>query len=75
MVILFGKKKETVPAIYTVETCTACGDKVRRVFEEGDYVFLSKGESLCKNCGSSSTMMVNAIYGEYPPEKNAAPST
>lgn len=75
MVTLFGKKKEITPKIYTEETCTACGDKVRRPFEDGDYVFLSKHGSSCKHCGSSSTLMISAIYGEYPPEKNAASSS
>lgn len=65
--ILFGKKKEVPPVIYTEETCGSCREKVRRPFEDGDYVFRSG--SPCKKCGSQSTM-ASAIYGEYPPDKN-----
>lgn len=69
--ILFGKKKEVLPTIYTEETCSSCGEKVRRPFEEGDYIFRGGNDgSSCKKCGASSTMMMSAIYGEYPPEKN-----
>ncbi|HVX03056.1 MAG TPA: hypothetical protein VHA09_07870 [Nitrososphaera sp.] len=73
MIALFGKKKEVQPTIYTEETCGSCGEKVRRAFEEGDYVF-APGPAACTKCGSSSTM-VSAIYGEYPPEKNNHPAT
>lgn len=66
MVTLFGKKKEALPTTYTEETCSSCGEKARRPFEEGDYVYRD-GTSSCKNCGSQSTM-VSAIYGEYPPD-------
>ncbi|AIC14996.1 hypothetical protein NTE_02289 [Candidatus Nitrososphaera evergladensis SR1] len=67
--ILFGKKKEVPPTIYTEETCSVCGEKMRRPFEEGDYVF--RNGSTCKKCGSSSTM-VSAVYGEYPPDKDSS---
>lgn len=63
---MFGsKKKESKPTIYTEETCNACGEVARRPFEEGDYVF--KQGFQCKKCSSST--MVTAVYGEYPPEK------
>jgi hypothetical protein len=69
---LFGKKKEVQPTIYTEETCSSCGEKVRRPFEGCDYVFCSGSSPSCKKCGASSTMMISAIYGEYPPEKNSS---
>ena len=64
--MLFMKKKEPKPEIFTEETCQDCGEKTKRGFEEGDYVF--KVGSPCKNCSSKSTI-INSIYGEYPPEK------
>ena len=65
--MLFGKKKEITPEIYTEDTCKSCGEKTRRRFEDGDYVF---GEGMqCKKCSSPNTL-VTAIYGEYPPDKN-----
>jgi hypothetical protein len=66
--MFFGKKKEPAPTLYTEQACNSCGDKERRPFEQGDYVF--KEGVRCKKCNSASTM-ISAIYGEYPPEKNA----
>lgn len=63
--MFFRKKKEVKPEIFTEEVCQACGEKFRRNFEEGDYVFRSG--SACKKCSSSNTL-IGAIYGEYPPE-------
>ena len=63
--MLFGKKKEVKPDIYSEDTCKSCGEKMRRRFEEGDYVF--KAGEQCKKCSSSDTM-VTAVYGEYPEE-------
>jgi hypothetical protein len=63
--LFFKKKKEIRPEIFTEEVCQACGEKSRRRFEDGDYVF--KPASACKNCSSSNTI-IGAIYGEYPPE-------
>ena len=65
--MLFGKKKEVTPEIYTEDTCKSCGEKTRRRFEDGDYVFGAGMQ--CKKCSSSNTL-VTAIYGEYPPDKN-----
>jgi hypothetical protein len=66
---LFGKKKEVEPTFYTEQVCNSCGDRERRPFEQGDYVF-RKGAP-CKKCSSESTM-ISAIYGEYSAdEKNA----
>ena len=65
--MLFGKKKEITPEIYTEDTCKSCGEKTRRRFEDGDYVFGAGMQ--CKKCSSSNTL-VTAIYGEYPPDKN-----
>lgn len=66
--MFFGKKKEPAPTLYTEQTCNSCGDKERRPFEQGDYVF-EEGVQ-CKKCNSASTM-ISAIYGEYPPGKSA----
>jgi ribosomal protein L37AE/L43A len=65
-VILFRKKKEVKPEIYSEDTCHSCGEKTRRRFEEGDYVY--KHGAQCKKCSSSDTL-VTAVYGEYPEEK------
>ena len=62
-----GKKKEVKPEIFTEETCQSCGEKSRRQFKEGDYVFQAGAQ--CKKC-SSSDVLVGAIYGEYPPDDN-----
>lgn len=65
--ILFGKKKEVKPEIYSEDTCQSCAEKTRRRFEEGDYVY--KTGAQCKKCLSSDTL-VTAVYGEYPEEKH-----
>lgn len=67
--LFFKKKKEIKPEIFTEETCQSCGEKFRRQFEDGDYVF--RQASACKKC-SSSTTFITAIYGEYPPEPETA---
>jgi hypothetical protein len=61
--MLFGKKKEVKPEIYSEDTCRSCGEKTKRQFEEADYVY--KSGMQCKKCSSSNTL-VTAIYGEYP---------
>lgn len=63
--ILFGKKKEVKPEIYSEDTCQSCGEKTRRQFVESDYVYRSSMQ--CKKCSSSNTL-VTAIYGVYPEE-------
>jgi hypothetical protein len=63
--MFFKKKKEIKPEIFTEESCQACGEKTRRRFEDGDYVY--KSVKVCAKC-SSSNIMISAIYGEYPPE-------
>jgi hypothetical protein len=65
--MLFGKKKEVKPEIYSEDTCQSCGEKTRRQFEEGDYIYRSGVR--CEKCSSSKTL-VTAIYGEYPEENN-----
>ena len=63
--MLFSKKKEVVPEIYSEEACQFCREKIKRPFEEDDHVY---GIGLqCKKCMSSNTL-VTAIYGEYPEE-------
>ena len=66
--MLFGKKKEITPEIYSEDTCQSAA-KTKRHYEEGDYVY---GSGLqCKKCMSSKTV-VTAIYGEYPEEDKRA---
>ena len=63
--MLFGKKKEITPEIYSEDTCQSCSEISRRRYEEKDYVY---GSGLkCKKCMSPNTV-VTAIYGEYPEE-------
>ena len=61
----FKKKKKITPTVYTEEICQRCGEKKKRNFQEGDYIY--KFGSNCKKC--SELTMINAIYGEYPMEK------
>lgn len=63
--MFFKKKKEIKPEIYSEENCGSCGEKTRRGFQEGDYVF--RAGMLCKKCSSPNTL-ISAIYGEYPAE-------
>ncbi|MGI0014726.1 MAG: hypothetical protein ACREBU_14985 [Nitrososphaera sp.] len=65
--MLFRKKKEIKPKIFTEETCPSCGEKSRRDFKDGDYIYGTGTQ--CKKCSASGTL-INAIYGEYPPEVN-----
>jgi hypothetical protein len=62
---MWFKKKKITPTVYTEEICQRCGEKKKRNFEEGDYIY--KFGSNCKKC--SELTMINAIYGEYPIEK------
>ena len=63
--MLFGKKKEITPEIYSEDTCLSCTEITKRHHEERDYVY---GVGLqCKKCMSPNTI-VTAIYGEYPKE-------
>lgn len=67
--MLFGKKKEITPEIYSEDACQSCSEITKRLYEEGDYVY---GSGLqCKKCMSSNTV-VTAIYGEYPEEDTRA---
>lgn len=63
--MFWSKKPEPKPTVYTEETCSSCGERARRPFEERDHVY-EHGAS-CKKCNSST--MITAVYGEYPPEK------
>jgi ribosomal protein L37AE/L43A len=67
--MLFRKKKEITPEIYSEDFCQSCSEKTKRRYEEGDYVY---GSGLqCKKCMSSNTI-VTAIYGEYLEENTRA---
>jgi DNA-directed RNA polymerase subunit RPC12/RpoP len=62
---LFRKKKDTSPTVYTEESCSSCGEKVKRLFQESDYIY--KEAVMCKKCSAST--LITAIYGEYPRER------
>jgi hypothetical protein len=62
---LFRKKKDKSPVVYTEESCGSCGEKVKRIFQESDYIY--KEAVVCKKC--SGVTLITAIYGEYPQEK------
>jgi hypothetical protein len=65
-VLFFGRrKKNTSPIVYSEETCQNCNKKIRRIFQDGDYIY--KLGSTCKAC--SGIAMTTAIYGEYPVEE------
>jgi hypothetical protein len=61
----FKRKKQISPTVYTEEICPRCGEKKKRKFEDGDYIY--KISSNCKKC--CEPIMISAIYGEYPQEK------
>jgi hypothetical protein len=63
--MIFGKKKEIIPEIYSEDICQSCSEKTTRRFEEGDHVYGAGMQ--CKKCTSTNTV-VTAIYGEYPEE-------
>jgi hypothetical protein len=59
------RKKKAIPIVYTEESCQNCNNKIRRIFQDGDYIY--KSGSTCKAC--SGIAMTTAIYGEYPAAK------
>ena len=65
--MIFGKKKEIIPEIYSEDTCQSFSEKTKRHFEEEDHVYGAGMQ--CKKCMSTNTV-VTAIYGEYPEEDN-----
>ncbi|MFN3622387.1 MAG: hypothetical protein ACK4TI_05800 [Nitrososphaerales archaeon] len=46
--------------VYTVEECLNCGEKSKRTFTVGDYVFKQNGQ--CKKC--SGNILITMIYAE-----------
>jgi hypothetical protein len=65
--MFFSKKPEPKPTMYAEQTCSGCGNRMKRPFEQGDYVFMVGAR--CAKCNSAATM-VTAIYAEYPAEKS-----
>jgi len=63
--VLFSKKKEEPPVVYTEESCKVCGEITKRQFAEGDFI-LKLTENTCPKC-SSQKVIVSGVYGEYPP--------
>jgi len=53
------------PIIYTEQACQNCNYKIKRIFQDGDYIY--KSGSTCEACPGIT--MTTAIYGEYPAEK------
>jgi hypothetical protein len=65
-IALFFQKKKNRPAIiYAEETCLNCNGRLKRLFEDGDYVY--KPGLKCKLCSGHAT--ISTIYAEYPPGK------
>jgi len=48
------------PRVVTVEVCRKCGNRVERLFKEGDFIY-GKG-SKCNKCNSEEPMIIEAIY-------------
>ncbi|NHV97223.1 MAG: hypothetical protein HA494_05480 [Thaumarchaeota archaeon] len=46
--------------VYTIEECLSCGEKSKRSFTVGDYVY--KGNGQCKKCGGN--LYITMIYAE-----------
>jgi hypothetical protein len=65
MLFFERKRKTNSPIIYTEETCQNCNHKIKRIFQDGDYIY--KSGSTCEACPGIA--MTTAIYGEYPAEK------
>ena len=61
--LLFGKKKEAPPKMFTEEKCANCGDKILRSFLDGDFVYKTT-ESKCSKC-SSASIMISGVFGQY----------
>lgn len=56
------ERKRMQPTVYTIEECEGCGLKVKRQFQQGDYVFKEIGE--CAKCGGGK-VRITMIYAEY----------
>lgn len=63
----FGEKKQKL-TIFSVEECTSCHERVKRPFQNGDYVYKEAGE--CAKC--KGRMRVIMVYGEEPPKKQTS---
>jgi hypothetical protein len=46
--------------IYTIEECLSCGEKNKRAFAVGDYVYKENGQ--CKKCNGN--VYITMIYAE-----------
>ncbi|MBI2183418.1 MAG: hypothetical protein HYU39_00505 [Thaumarchaeota archaeon] len=60
----FGEKKQKMQ-VYTIEECQNCHDKVKRPFQQGDYVYKEAGE--CQKCHGKK--MITMVFGEEPQGK------
>jgi len=47
-------------SVYTIEECPACGQKLKRAFQPGDYI--TKDGAKCSKCGNTSK--ITLIYAE-----------
>lgn len=63
-------KRERGLQVFTVEECEACHLKVKRAFQQGDYVYKPAGA--CQKCGEKTWVV--AVYGE-PLRPRPTPST
>jgi hypothetical protein len=48
--------------VFSIEECLGCHLKVKRSFNDGDYVFKEAGT--CSRCGAQK--IISMIYGESP---------
>ncbi len=46
--------------VYTIEECMSCGEKKKRAFTLGDYVYKKGGQ--CNKC--SGSILITMIYAE-----------
>lgn len=60
-----GSERHRKLTAYTIEECTSCGQKTKRPFKSGDYVYNEGGN--CAKCGMK--MRVIMIFGEEVKEK------
>ncbi len=54
-------KEEEKAIAYTIEECKQCKHRLKRNFQNGDYVY--KTGSRCSRCGSPT--LITMIYAEY----------
>ena len=59
-----GPDKKTKLLVYTIEECTACGQKTKRAFAVGDYV--TKDGAKCTKCVNQARVSLVNAEGSKP---------